>query len=971
MLAMAQKVLLIGWDAADWKVIHELMDAGKMPTLEGLVKRGSMGNLRTLRPALSPMLWTSIATGKRPFKHGITGFYEPSPDGKSILPMTNLSRSTKAIWNIFNQNQLRSLVVGWWPSHPAEPIDGVMVSDLFHKAPLKPSDQWPLQSGCVHPASMLAELQSLRIHPSEIMAEDVLSFVPHAVDIDQASDGRLSSVMKITAECSSIQAAATHLLEHEPWDFAAVYYDAIDHYSHGFMRYRAPQQSFVKDDEYRLYRHVVDMGYIYHDMMLKQLLVHADDQTTVMLISDHGFHSDHLRPSRIPSEAAGPVVEHRDYGIIVAAGPQIRSDHLIHGANLLDVTPTLLQLSGLPVGQDMDGRVLTELFVDEPKVKMIESWEEVSGNSGEHAAGCEISIEDSKTRIDQLVALGYIDEPDSDSSKAVEECRRELNYNLARSYIDAELHGYAAPMLLALYEKYPLEFRFGIQLAACFIVLEKQVDLKLLVDDMNDRWRKSAQVAKERLREVAQIVKERRKMLQVIEAFGQADQDLTPAVVEPSGRRRLLSSHEQQEVQKLRSISRGSTEALDFLAASVAAMEGDHEHSLRLLEKAETSNSQGVMLNFQMSNVYMKLGRFLDAKEVLLKGLEQDETHVRSLVALSRCHVKLGSFAEALEYARRAIGLQYQCPLAHYYVARAQRASGQFAAAIPSLEIALSQNPNFAEAHTELASLYSRGENTHELAAKHTVLAEELIAENVAAKQGDPAVTFNPSSIQQISAEMPSWNHNEGNSNLEKSLGQPISDTSEHREADEPAEVVVVSGLPRSGTSMMMQMLAAGGAPIFTDGNREADENNRRGYLEADLVKTLAKNNTWVRDCDGKVVKVVAPLLQFLPQSVRFKVVFMTRPVAQVVKSQSRMLCRLGNGDSREDDRQMEISLRHEKQTALALLSYHQVQILQVEYANAVAQPVKTAGAVAEFLELPLDEIAMAEAVEPQLHRER
>ncbi|MCP4777565.1 MAG: phosphodiesterase, partial [Planctomycetaceae bacterium] len=67
---MNNKVLLIGWDAADWKVIHELMDEGKMPTLQSMVDRGTMGNLRTLNPPLSPMLWTSIATGKRPYKHG-------------------------------------------------------------------------------------------------------------------------------------------------------------------------------------------------------------------------------------------------------------------------------------------------------------------------------------------------------------------------------------------------------------------------------------------------------------------------------------------------------------------------------------------------------------------------------------------------------------------------------------------------------------------------------------------------------------------------------------------------------------------------------------------------------------------------------------------------------------------------------------------------------------------------------------
>ena len=129
-----RRVLLVGWDAADWKVIRPLMDAGKMPNVQRLVEHGASGQIATLHPPLSPMLWTSIATGKRPFKHGIHGFSEPTPDGRGVQPVTNLSRKSKALWNILNQNDLRSVVIGWWPSHPAEPINGVMVSDHFHRA---------------------------------------------------------------------------------------------------------------------------------------------------------------------------------------------------------------------------------------------------------------------------------------------------------------------------------------------------------------------------------------------------------------------------------------------------------------------------------------------------------------------------------------------------------------------------------------------------------------------------------------------------------------------------------------------------------------------------------------------------------------------------------------------------------------------------------------------------------------------
>ena len=160
-----RRVLLVGWDAADWKVISPLVDMGLMPHVGRLVETGVMGNLATLQPALSPMLWTSIATGKRPYKHGIHGFSEPDPQSGTVRPITNLSRKTKAVWNILNQTGHTSLVVGWWPSSPAEPIRGAMVSNHFQQAVAPLDAAWPLRAGTVHPPEFAEALSHQRLHP--------------------------------------------------------------------------------------------------------------------------------------------------------------------------------------------------------------------------------------------------------------------------------------------------------------------------------------------------------------------------------------------------------------------------------------------------------------------------------------------------------------------------------------------------------------------------------------------------------------------------------------------------------------------------------------------------------------------------------------------------------------------------------------------------------------------------------------
>src|SRR5689334_14910537 len=206
------RLLLIGWDAADWKLIQPLLDAGQMPNLARLIAGGVHGNLATIYPVLSPMLWTSIATGKRAYKHGIHGFTEPLPDGSGVRPITLLSRKTKAIWNILNQTGRRSLVVGWWPSHPAEPLNGVMVSNHFQIAVGQPGEMPPLPAGTIHPPALAAGLAELRVNPMELDGDFLGLFVPDYHKVDQDKDRRLHGLGRIIAETMSVHAAATELL---------------------------------------------------------------------------------------------------------------------------------------------------------------------------------------------------------------------------------------------------------------------------------------------------------------------------------------------------------------------------------------------------------------------------------------------------------------------------------------------------------------------------------------------------------------------------------------------------------------------------------------------------------------------------------------------------------------------------------------------------------------------------------------
>ncbi|MGD2084100.1 MAG: alkaline phosphatase family protein, partial [Chromatiales bacterium] len=425
MQPLTRKLLLVGWDAADWKVIHPLIEAGKMPTLKWLTEQGAIGNLASLDPPLSPIMWTSIATGKTADKHGVVGFTQPRADGQGIQPVLANSRKTKALWNILMQQGLKTHVIGWWPSHPAEQLNGVCVSNFYHRASAAYGKPWPLAPGAVQPERLRDTLAWLRVHPQELTANHILPFAPDAASIDpedpkQESHRKLlNSLAKITAEAATVQAAATWVMDHEPWDFMAVYFDAIDHYSHGFMKFHPPRRPHIPDDLFERWHGVIEGGYRFHDMMLGQLIRQAGADTTILLCSDHGFHPDHLRPTGLPDEPAGPAAEHRHHGILGMAGPGIARDSLFYGATLLDVCPTVLTLFGLPVGRDMDGKPLVQALDRPVEPQVIDSWDDVEGEAGMLPEPARRDPWAEQEALNQLIALGYVDPPDKDAAKAV------------------------------------------------------------------------------------------------------------------------------------------------------------------------------------------------------------------------------------------------------------------------------------------------------------------------------------------------------------------------------------------------------------------------------------------------------------------------------------------------------------------------------------------------------------------------
>ena len=183
--------------------------------------------------------------------------------------------------------------------------------------------------------------------------------------------------------------------------------------------------------------------------------------------------------------------------------------------------------------------------------------------------------------------------------------------------------------------------------------------------------------------------------------------------------------------------------------------------------------------------------------------------------------------------------------------------------------------------------------------------------------------------------------------------------------------ITVVSGLPRSGTSMLMQMLDAAGYPCLTDGVREADADNPRGYFEYEKVKRLRRDCAWLLEAEGKAVKIIAQLIPFLPLQFSYRVIFMERDINEVLASQRKMLQRQGKSGGNLSDAQLHQIFERHVHEVKHMLVQRNIPTLDVAYSDVLQRPMEIAEKIRKFFGADLDVQTMASAIDPSLYRQR
>ncbi len=412
------KIVMIGIDGGDWRIIKPLIGKGKLPNLARLANEGTSGTLTSYQPTMSPQIWNTIVTGKHFLKHGVDWFAVRLDDlGQKaeletktpLMPITSAARKVPALWDILSQAGDTVGVIGFWATWPATKVNGFMVSDRFSYSrynKLGGADQYLEHQ--TYPAELVEEIREFVVSPDSITEADRARFMSGQVEAD---DWRVNhdivGEFDITyAQSETYRRTGLHLLAERQPDFLAVYFQGADVTSHYFWEFMRPEQSGhdIPEEQVQQFSKVIENFYVYQDEVIGDFLEQIDDDTIVFVVSDHGFRD-------LPfTERGQPHISgwHRLDGIVSIWGKGIRSGITLSDVDVYDITPTILALSCLPVAQDMQGRVIEEAFIDGQvcPTTYIESYTELPAVP---------NVDDLQTPMDdamleRLRSIGYIGE---------------------------------------------------------------------------------------------------------------------------------------------------------------------------------------------------------------------------------------------------------------------------------------------------------------------------------------------------------------------------------------------------------------------------------------------------------------------------------------------------------------------------------------------------------------------------------
>ncbi|MEO8190648.1 MAG: alkaline phosphatase family protein [Acidobacteriota bacterium] len=403
-------VIWIGLDGLDWEILDRLSGAGKMPNWSRLVSSGWSSRITSFMPVLSPIVWTTLATGVSPERHRILDFQEVDPKTGQKVPISGLSRRVPAIWNLASVAGKKVGVVGWWASHPAEEVNGFFISD--HASPIL-YEKLSL-SGVAFPPSLEAGVAQTVAREGQARPGELERFVDvppaeiaRALSSGQGMENAIVALSRILAATRVTQRVARDLYDRDHPDLTMVYIEGTDEVGHVFAPDAPPRLACTPEADVARYGHAADAYYEVIDRMLGQWMRRAEeDGGTLLVSSDHGFKWGGDRPcERSSLNWSTAAYWHRLEGVFAAWGARVKPGKGVEKPTMFDPAPTVLALLGISADRSMTGRPILAAFKDlaAPARQLSVAPVEVRRVPAEAMSSAEASEYAKK-----LLALGYL-----------------------------------------------------------------------------------------------------------------------------------------------------------------------------------------------------------------------------------------------------------------------------------------------------------------------------------------------------------------------------------------------------------------------------------------------------------------------------------------------------------------------------------------------------------------------------------
>jgi predicted AlkP superfamily phosphohydrolase/phosphomutase/Tfp pilus assembly protein PilF len=395
---VAGRVAIFAIDGADWELISELSNDGRIPNLRALAQGGTTASMQTIQPTVSPLVWTTAATGLSPDRHGVIDFF----DRTSKLPVSASTRRTPALWEIAEAFGRKAVTVNWWTAWPA--AEG---------APVMFDTPVTMDTNAVHPPSLANRVNQLDVPESTIGSPQVRRFLnitdeEYNAAVSAGVDSDPTNVFRrVLAKTWTDHRVAINLYQQNDPLLTMVHYEGTDAVNHLFGPYHPPYREGISQTEFRKYWPTVANYYAEIDRLLGEWMNVLSDDTTVIVMSAHGYRWGKTRPRVSPAGRAA-LADHRNPGVFIAYGNHVAASRANHAITLYDIVPTVLAVLGLPPSTEMNGKQVDWVFRDITPVTSVRvvSYEEffppqpIGGGGGEP-----------KSYTAALQAIGHVVDP--------------------------------------------------------------------------------------------------------------------------------------------------------------------------------------------------------------------------------------------------------------------------------------------------------------------------------------------------------------------------------------------------------------------------------------------------------------------------------------------------------------------------------------------------------------------------------